>query len=64
MSTLITIESEKPEFAGYFGGPPPGVCARVVLEFPPGYAKAALAELCLAVMDVLVEARKVDGTHG
>lgn len=59
--TLITIESDKPEYEGYFGGPPPGVRARVVLEFPPGHAKAALAELCRAVMDVLIEARKTDG---
>lgn len=59
--TDIAITSTHPKYRK-FGEQP--VEAHVHISFPPGYAKAALEALCLAVMDVLVEARKVDGTHG
>lgn len=38
--------------------------AYVEITFEPGYAKNALGALARAVLDVLVEARKSDGTHG
>lgn len=57
----ISIRSSRPHYRTYGEAP---VTAEVEITFEPGYAKEALAELCLAVMDVLVEARKVDGTHG
>lgn len=56
--TDIAITSTQPEIRT-FGDPP--VSAHVHISFPPGYAKQALEALCLAVMDVLVEARKTDG---
>lgn len=56
--TDIAITSTQPEIRS-FGEPP--VSAHVHISFPPGHAKAALAELCRAVMDVLIEARKTDG---
>lgn len=54
--THIRIRSVQPTYYR-----DPEVEAIVELSFPPGHAKAALAALAQAVMDVLVEARKTDG---
>lgn len=60
--TEIQLSSTHPQYRSFPAAAP--VEATVNVSFQPGYAKQALAALCLAVMDVLVEARKLDGTHG
>lgn len=59
----ISIRSSRPHHRTMSEAP---VTAEVEITFAPGYAKEALAQLARAVMDVLVEARKIDGsgTHG
>ena len=59
--TDVSITSTSPRYRNHDDPP---VEAHVHISFQPGYAKAALIALCIAVMDVLVEARRQERLDG